>query len=62
MRQYIYKVRFFTDQEEYVIAFNGEEAKILAQAKQIQKGNNYQVLSVLNVTTGNYCWDTQDGT
>lgn len=49
MKQKLFKVVFVTGQVEEVVAFNGEEAKILAQAEQIKKCNNYEVLSVTNL-------------
>jgi hypothetical protein len=38
MRTYAFQVKFVTGKLEIVMAFNEEEAIILAQAKQIQKG------------------------
>ena len=44
MRQYCYLVKFNTGQKEQVSAFCESEAIILAQAKQINKGNEYRYI------------------
>jgi hypothetical protein len=54
MKKSEYIVTFGTDKRESIQAFSAEEAKILAQAKQIKKGNDYIVTSIL--------WRTKDGT
>ncbi len=46
MRDYEYKVTFKTGLFEIVRAGNKNEAKILAQAKQIKKANRYAVSKV----------------
>jgi len=43
MKKEEYTVTFVTGQEEIVYAFCESEAKILAQAQQILKGNDYTV-------------------
>jgi len=46
MRKYVYIVTFLTGEVEIVSAFTEDSAKILAQAKQIEKGNSYTVFTV----------------
>lgn len=46
MRQYPFIVYFKTGLTERVNAFGEGEAEILAQAKQIEKGNDYRVLKI----------------
>ena len=43
MKQNTYEVTFMSGTKIIVSAFNEIEAKILAQAQQINKGNNYNV-------------------
>ena len=47
MKNDTYIVTFATGKQETVYAFNPAEATILAQAKQIQAGNDYAVVSVV---------------
>ena len=49
MRQYCYLVKFQTGYSERVMAFNESEAIILAQAKQIEKGNKYRHIDKLSI-------------
>jgi hypothetical protein len=49
MRQYKFAVQFVTGLEEIVYAFNSAEAIILAQAKQINKGNDYRLKDIQKV-------------
>ena len=46
MKMHFYEVKFFTNQIESLWAFSWKEAKILAQAQQILKGNDYEAESV----------------
>ena len=45
MRRKYFKVEFTTGEIEQVRAFNKHEARILAQAEQIKKGNEYKYIS-----------------
>lgn len=47
MRLYEHKVTFATGKVEIVFASWGEPAKIIAQARQIEEGNDYEVVSVV---------------
>jgi len=49
VKQYCYFVKFQTGQSEKVMAFNESEAIILAQAKQIEKGNEYRYLKEIYI-------------
>ena len=49
MKQCRFKVVFQTGQEEFVTATYQEEAKILAQAEQIKKGNQYVVSYIIEI-------------
>lgn len=47
MRLYEYKVTFVTGKVEFVYAIGQIEATIVAQARQILEGNDYEVSSVI---------------
>lgn len=49
MKQYCYFVKFNTTQTEQVFAFCEAEAIILAQAKQIKKGNEYKHIKSVEI-------------
>ena len=46
MNEHLYKITFTTGEVEKVFAGCEARARILAQARQIDKGNSYNVLSV----------------
>jgi hypothetical protein len=46
MKQHLYRVLFNTGLFDEVWAFGEEEARIIAQARQIEKGNRYTVEGV----------------
>jgi len=46
MKQSNFKIEFLTGQVEFVIASGENEAKIIAQSRQILRGNSYLVVSV----------------
>lgn len=47
-----YRVTFTTGQCEIVCAFSAQEARILAQARQIRKGNKHEVKTVEEISGG----------
>lgn len=47
MKNHEYIVNFVTGLWEIVYADDEQSAKILAQAEQIKKGNNYEVSSII---------------
>ena len=46
MKYYFFDVIFFTGQKESLWAFSFESAHIVAQARQILKGNRFDVKSI----------------
>ena len=51
MIEYLYHVTFITGRVETVYAGSEQTAIILAQARQIRKGNNYKVKGILKTST-----------
>lgn len=52
MQLYEYKVIFGTGEIEIVSASCENDAKILAQARQIKKGNNCEVIKIVDISKG----------
>ena len=46
MKHYRFEVNFVTRKMEFISAFGKQEAVILAQAKQINKGNDYKEMII----------------
>ena len=49
MKDYKYLVKFVTGEWEFIFTGNEQTAKILAQAEQIKKGNNYTILRIRKI-------------